>query len=81
MLMLGGVMSPEGALFGSILVNYLPEIARSAGTYLNMLYGALIILLMIFMPMGLAGLLKDFSTKFRKFLRGRVKAPAAKEGI
>ncbi len=79
MLMLGGVMSPVGALFGSILVNYLPEIARSAGTYLNMLYGALIVLLMIFMPMGLAGLLKDQYQKLRKLLTGKRKKTTAKE--
>lgn len=69
MLMLGGVMNPVGALFGSILVNYLPEIARSAGNYLNMLYGVLIILLMIFMPMGLAGLCKETWARIRNFLR------------
>ena len=71
MLMLGGVMNPVGALFGSVLVNYLPEIARSAGNYLNMLYGVLIILLMIFMPMGLAGLFKEIWNRIRRLIRKR----------
>ena len=79
MLMLGGVMSPVGALFGSVLVNYLPEIARSAGSYLNMIYGILIILLMIFMPMGLAGLIKDAITRM-KAQKKKKAIPAAKEG-
>ncbi len=79
MLMLGGVMSPVGALFGSILVNYLPEIARSAGSYLNMIYGILIILLMIFMPMGLAGLIKDGFARLKAMNKKKM-TPAAKEG-
>jgi len=81
MLMLGGVMSPVGTLFGCVLVNYLPEIARSAASYLNMLYGAMIVLMMIFMPMGLAGIGKGFVSKIRRALKKTaVKAEtAAKE--
>ncbi len=65
MLMLGGVMSPIGALFGTVSVNYLPELARFANSYLNLLYGCLIVLLMIFMPMGLAGILKEAVVRYR----------------
>lgn len=82
MLMLGGVMSPIGALFGCIMVNYLPEIARSAASYLNMLYGAMIVLMMIFMPMGLAGISKDLVAKVRRNMKRKsadVAATAAKE--
>lgn len=77
MLMLGGVMSPVGTLFGCILVNYLPEIARSAASYLNMLYGAMIVLMMIFMPMGLAGIGKDLVGKVRRTLKKNAAAKAA----
>lgn len=84
MLMLGGVMSPVGTLFGCILVNYLPEIARAAASYLNMLYGAMIVLMMIFMPMGLAGIGRDFTSKIRhklkKKLAKKAETTAAKEG-
>lgn len=72
MLMLGGVMSPIGALFGTILVNYLPEIARVADQYLNLLYGIMIIIMMIFMPMGLAGLWKALRQKISKWMRGKL---------
>ena len=41
--------------------------------------GALIVLLMIFMPMGLAGLLKDQYQKLRKLLTGKRKKTTAKE--
>jgi len=65
MLMLGGVMSPEGALAGTVLVNFLPELARFSNSYLNLLYGVLIILLMIFMPMGFAGILREGFARLR----------------
>ena len=76
MLMLGGVMSPIGALCGTILVNFLPEMARFANSYLNLLYGTLIIVLMIFMPMGLSGLCKELMVQIRK--RNRDKKSAGK---
>jgi len=84
MLMLGGVMSPVGTLFGCVLVNYLPEIARAAASYLNMLYGVMIVLMMIFMPMGLAGIGKDLLYKIRRSLKkktaAKAEASAVKEG-
>ena len=40
---------------------------------------ALIVLLMIFMPMGLAGLLKNQYQKLRKLLTGKRKKTTAKE--
>ena len=46
-------------------MNYLPELARFANSYLNLLYGCLIVLLMIFMPMGLAGILKEAVVRYR----------------
>lgn len=77
MLMLGGVMSPIGAFCGTILVNFLPEIARFADSYLNLLYGCMIIVLMIFMPMGLAGVQKELATRIRTASQKRI---AAKKG-
>jgi len=77
MLMLGGVMSPIGAFCGTILVNFLPEIARFADSYLNLLYGCMIIMLMIFMPMGLAGVQKELTTRIKTASQKRI---AAKKG-
>jgi len=77
MLMLGGVMSPIGAFCGTILVNFLPEIARFADSYLNLLYGCMIIMLMIFMPMGLAGVQKELTTRIKTTSQKRF---AAKKG-
>ncbi|MBC8536046.1 branched-chain amino acid ABC transporter permease [Feifania hominis] len=79
MLMLGGVMSPVGALCGTVMVNFLPEIARSFDQYLNLIYGIMIIILMIFMPMGLAGLIKAISARIRHRLKKRHAQPEQTE--
>ena len=56
MIMLGGVNSTFGTAVGTILVTMLPEWLRPLQQYLNIIFGAIVILLMVFMPMGLAGL-------------------------
>ena len=80
MVMLGGVNSTLGTLLGSFLMTLLPEFLRSFQQYLRLFYGIGIILLMIFMPMGLAGLFKSLAGKWKKKIkkegndRGREKA-------
>lgn len=66
MVMLGGVNSTVGTLVGSFMLTLLPEVLRSMQRYLRMFYGIAIILIMTFMPMGLAGLFKNLLKKFRK---------------
>jgi branched-chain amino acid transport system permease protein len=70
MTMLGGVNNTVGVFVGSILVTMLPEWLRPVQRYLKLSYGVGVILLMIFMPMGLAGLgnavLKKISKKMSK---------------
>jgi branched-chain amino acid transport system permease protein len=56
MTMLGGVNNTAGVFVGAILVTMLPEWLRPVQRYLKLAYGIGIILLMVFMPMGLAGL-------------------------
>lgn len=68
--MLGGVNDTFGVLVGAILVNMLPEWLRPLARYIRLLYGIGVILLMIFMPMGLAGLAKQtIQTVKRKYRR------------
>lgn len=61
--MLGGVNDTFGVLVGAILVNMLPEWLRPLARYIRLIYGIGVILLMVFMPMGLAGLLKQAFAK------------------
>ena len=68
MVMLGGVNSTPGVFVGAVLVMMMPEWLRSVERYLKLFYGIGVILLMMFMPMGLAGmanmiLKRKFGTK------------------
>lgn len=63
MVMLGGVNSTPGVFVGAILVMMMPEWLRSMERYLKLLYGIGVILLMMFMPMGLAGMANMFLKK------------------
>lgn len=59
MVMLGGVSSTVGAFFGAILLTILPEVMRFLQTYYKLVYGIGVIILMVFMPEGIAGMIKQ----------------------
>ena len=71
MTMLGGANSTCGVFLGSILVTMLPEWLRSMKDYLHLLYGVGIVLLMIFMPDGLAGLFRRMMKRIRHYAINR----------
>ena len=56
MALLGGVQSPFGALIGTGLLVILPEWLRGLRQYYLAVYGAAVILIMVFLPDGLWGL-------------------------
>jgi branched-chain amino acid transport system permease protein len=56
MLFIGGLGSVGGAALGAVLLTFLPEIFRFAGTYNFIVYSVLLILLIIYLPSGLAGI-------------------------
>lgn len=66
MAMLGGVNNTFGVLVGSVLVTMLPEWLRGMQKYLQLIYGVGVILLMVFMPMGLAGLAANIGKKIKR---------------
>lgn len=74
MVMLGGVQSVWGTFLGAILITLLPEILKFATRYINIIYGVIIVLLMIFMPTGLAGLFGELKNgvvrKYRRMKGG-----------
>jgi ABC-type branched-subunit amino acid transport system permease subunit len=59
MLLLGGQGSVIGAIIGAMLVTALPEVLRFLDQYYLVVYGALVILLVIYLPQGLWGLVED----------------------
>lgn len=58
MVMLGGVSSTVGAFFGAVLLTILPELMRFLQTYYKLVYGIGVIVIMVFMPQGIAGMVK-----------------------
>ena len=55
---IGGAGTVWGPVIGSALVVFLPEYLRVATEYRMVIYGTLIILVMIFMPRGVMGILE-----------------------
>lgn len=65
MAMLGGVNNTVGIVVGAVLVKVLPEVLRSLQAYMQLIWGISIIVLMVFMPSGLAGLYEQIRDKFK----------------
>ena len=57
MLVLGGIGRFPGALIGAFITVFLSEWLRPLETYRNVAFGALVVLMVIFMRQGIAGLL------------------------
>ena len=55
MIMIGGTISPAGALIGTCVITILQEGFRSLQDYMQLIYGVGVILLMIFQPEGILG--------------------------
>ena len=70
MSMLGGIQSTIGVFFGAIIVQIIPQVLKAFDRYLQLFWGISIVLLMIFMPEGLAGIVK----LIRQKLFGKKKA-------
>jgi len=72
MAVVGGMQSPFGILFASFVITILPEVLRVAGEYMRLINGFLVIIMMIFLPTGLAGLVSDTYKKIvRKIKKGK----------
>mgnify|MGYP005778796495 CR=1 FL=1 len=66
--MIGGVNNSFGIVLGSILINVIPEMLRDftvISRLLQLIYGVLVIIMMIFMPMGIAGLVSTVYNKIK----------------
>ncbi len=65
-LLLGGAGSISGAIVGTTLVTLLPEWLRVLQNYYMVVYGAGIVLLMIFLPDGLRGVFNSIRNRFNR---------------
>lgn len=59
MSILGGINTIVGAIVGGALLTLLPELLRSTAEYKDFLTGLLLLLLLMFLPKGLIGLIRD----------------------
>ncbi len=66
MIMLGGTMSPSGALIGTLIISLLQEWVRPLQNYMQFIYGAGIMILMIVQPEGIFGGGKAIYDKYLK---------------
>ncbi len=55
MLVLGGMGSIVGVIFGTVILTSIPEILREIQDYRMIMYGVVLILMMVFRPRGLFG--------------------------
>jgi len=52
---LGGMGSVPGVILGALIVVILPEVLREFASYRMLVFGAVLVLMMIFRPQGLIG--------------------------
>jgi branched-chain amino acid transport system ATP-binding protein/branched-chain amino acid transport system permease protein len=86
MVAIGGIGRYWGPVLGALLLTVLPELLRRYGDYEVPLYGLALVLVMLFLPRGLAGLLDRAAPASagpmpRVGPLARVEAPSAGEGI
>ncbi|MBR5740048.1 MAG: branched-chain amino acid ABC transporter permease [Firmicutes bacterium] len=55
MVVIGGIGTIRGPIFGALLITILPEVLRFADNYRELVYAALLVIMVRFMPQGLLG--------------------------
>jgi branched-chain amino acid transport system permease protein len=65
MMVLGGNGSAVGSIVGAVLLTLMPEVLRFLKDYYMMVYAAGIVAVMIFMPGGIAGLVRGWTVSRR----------------
>ena len=64
--MLGGISSTVGAFIGAAALTVLPEYMRFLRDYFMLIYGIAVIIIMVFMPLGIAGLFKSIAVRIAR---------------
>ena len=58
MVLIGGIGTTWGPVLGAVMLTFLPELLRVSKAYYQLIYGAGIVAMVIFLPIGLMGLLR-----------------------
>lgn len=82
MAVFGGLGTLRGAILGSCVLGLAPEVFRPLVDYRNLMYGALLLLMMRFQPQGLIGDGSAIWERIRSlFAAGRISSRAEKGGV
>jgi branched-chain amino acid transport system permease protein len=68
-LAIGGVYSVWGALIGTALVIALPELLSGFQQYSQLIYGVIVIVIMMFAPFGILGILESLFARLKKYAK------------
>jgi branched-chain amino acid transport system permease protein len=68
-LILGGIGTIAGPIIGTLLFFGIPEMLRVARLYRLVVLGVVIVLVALFMPKGIAGVLRDRVERWKRGLR------------
>lgn len=75
MVVVGGMRSVWGGVVGGVVMTVLPELVRTFGDFDILFYGAVLVLIMVFLPQGIAGSIEG---RFQR--RWSRQAPATSKG-
>ncbi len=77
MIVVGGLGSVPGSILGVAILEILPEFAREWENFRLTAYGLLVVLLILFAPRGLAGLLASLANWIGRLKPGLTRSPVA----
>lgn len=78
MVVIGGAGTVFGPVLGAAAIIFMPEVLRVSDVYYQLIFGAGIVAMILFLPMGLGGWLRD---RFPGLSAGRSRPPVAEPAI
>jgi len=64
MIIVGGTGTIIGPIIGAVLLTLLPELLHAIKDFRMLIYGAILVVIIMYAPGGIAGLLKSFSNRY-----------------
>jgi branched-chain amino acid transport system permease protein len=78
MVVIGGAGTVLGPVLGAVVITFLPEMLRVSNVYYQLIFGAGIVVMILFLPMGLGGWFRDrFAVLFRRWPQQPPVTPSA----
>jgi branched-chain amino acid transport system permease protein len=68
MIVVGGTRTIAGTIIGPLLLWFVPEFLEAAQTYRPLFFGLILIVVIILMPTGIAGRLREFHPRIAKWI-------------